>query len=267
MSSLKSRLEDYENAQEPLLLKRVPIIIRSELRNYKKLTQNLEKPFSSRFIDLIAQTMLFAIVDIQDAVFGYCTGYEITFILKNDKFDYEPWNGNNLQRIVSTVSSLLTNGFYRYLDMFEEDFDLTGHAVFVTKAFVVPYIGEATNNLIWRQNICLKNSINDVVGYEYSKKFLNKKENVLGMRSDEDKLDSLLHDFGIEFIEYFPQKFYRGVAVYKVPTIINSGDDSSTRNKWSLNSELPDFVEEKDFINNILINGSDVIRAEYILNK
>jgi tRNA(His) 5'-end guanylyltransferase len=265
MTSLRERQEEYESKYDSLIIKRLPIVIRAELRNLKRLTQNLSKPYCSEFSDIMANSMLYTIVEIQDAVFGFQHGGEITFVLRNDKsLEHEPWYQNNIQKIVSTVSGLLTAGFYRYVDIIDvdEDINLVGDAIFHAKAFGLPYIAEVVNNLIWRQQLGIRKAISEAAFVELEDKFGRRTAaKILNGKSDEEKSELLLRHCGINFYEYYPLALYRGIAAYKVPKIVPTRGGSVTRNKWTLNDNIPSFVEDKDFVSNILINGLDVFRA------
>ena len=104
--SLRERQEIFESATDYSLSWRVPIIIRITLKSHKRLIDNLGLPYSVDFADLMSQTMLYVITNIQDALFGYYHTDEITLVLRNDKEkDTIPWHNNNLQKMVSTVAS------------------------------------------------------------------------------------------------------------------------------------------------------------------
>lgn len=267
IDSLALRHEDYEDSYKYIITKRLPIVIRANLRNFKKLTQYLTKPYCPEFIDILSNTMLYVITEIQDALFGYCYKDEIIFILRNDKeLNYEPWYQNDVQKISSVISSLCTIGYYRSVDLFSHDLNIVGEGVFHTKVFALPYIGEVINYLIWHQNNCIKSAMNSVVYFELSEKF--DKQTVTHLVQDktcEEKSNILLRNCGITFEEYYPLNFIRGTAAYKVPTIIPSKNGDFSKNKWALNN-VPDFLRDKDFLYNILTNGIDVFRANNISN-
>lgn len=264
--TLKERQEEYESNYRFTITRRMPIIIRVNLRNYKRLTQNLKKPYSEEFAEIMANAMLYTITEIQDAIFGYYYQDEIIFILRNDKKnDYEPWYQNDIQKITSIVSSLMTIGFYRSREVFNEELNISSEGVFSVKIFGMPYIAETINNLIWHQQSCMKFAISCATLKELDNKFGRKTAmKFLQDTTYEEKKELLSQHCGIEFEEYYPKSFIYGVASYKVPTISkNSGD---TRNKWTLNYNIPNFLEDKDFLYNILTNGIDVFRANTINN-
>ncbi len=262
--SLRERQEEYEDKFNSIIIKKLPIIIRSEVRNFKRLTNNLDKPFSHEMSEMMANAMLYAIVEIQDAVFGYQHSNEMTFILRNDlTLDQEPWCQNNIQAITSTVSSLLTIGFYRWNELCNKNLNLVGDAIFKTKVFALPHVGEVVNHLIWRQLICANSSVTEAAQNELDKIFDKKTvSKLLHDKMIEDKIELLLHHCGINIYEYYPDTFLRGIAAYKVPVIVSSKDGGINKNKWILNYNIPNFIQERDFVTNILNNGKDIYRVE-----
>ena len=267
--SLRERQEIFESATDYSLSWRVPIIIRITLKSHKRLIDNLGLPYSVDFADLMSQTMLYVITNIQDALFGYYHTDEITLVLRNDKEkDTIPWHNNNLQKMVSTVASLATLGFYHSKELFADTINLNGDALFDVKIFTLPSIPEAVNHLILHQSYCMGNAVTEAAAFELSEKFeTSKVYSLIKEKSFEEKRKLLLNHCGIDFFEYYPVSFYHGSAVYKEPTVIKTKNNSVTRNKWYINDELPNFVENKDFLFNILTNGCDVFRGNTIIKN
>jgi tRNA(His) 5'-end guanylyltransferase len=261
--TLRERLEQYEESADLELTKRLPLVIRSELRNYKKISQNLDKPYCPELSEIMANAMLYAIVEIQDAVFGFCHSGECSFILRNDiALDQSAWLQNNVQRITSTVSSLMTIGFYKYHKLCYEDLNLSGDAIFNTKIFALPSLSECSNYILWRQMTGMSNSVSEATAYELEGKF--GRETAIKMMngtSAADKAELLLHHCGIDFHENYPPPFVRGVAGYKRPIIVGG----ISKNKWHLDYEVPEFVDDKSFVSNILVNGRQLFTSDTLI--
>jgi tRNA(His) 5'-end guanylyltransferase len=261
--SIGERQEAHERCYDYTITKKLPIVIRAQLRNYKRLIQNLEKPFSLDFSEVMWQTALFAISQIEDAVFGYCHNDEIVFILKNDKKSV-PWLGNNLQSVVSVSSSFLTDGFRQAKDMFGENLNLSGNVAFDVKVWALPDLPEAVDYLVHRQDSCIKNAINRACGYELESKVGRERASSLFKdKSYDDKEDMLLNYCGIDMYDYYPNSFIFGTAIYKVRKI---QADESARNRWHVNTDIPNFIDDKSFVSAILANGVDVFRASDLSN-
>lgn len=260
--SLKERMEYYENNCNSSIMIKLPVIVRCSIRSFSRLIRNLPKPYSIDFEQVMAKTMLYSIMEMQGAVFGYVHSNEITFILKNDQsFEAEPWYQNCIQKIASVSASLCTRGFDRAAGL-DNKLDLIGDAIFDTKVFPLPYVSEVVNNLIWRQHHCGRFAISSTSQYELSQKFgARTATKLLDNRTFQEKKEMLLDHCGIDYEEFYSSSFRKGMAAYKTPTLISLKDDVISKNKWILDDDLPFFQEDKDFIYNILINGFDVYRA------
>ncbi|HVI40116.1 MAG TPA: tRNA(His) guanylyltransferase Thg1 family protein [Anaerovoracaceae bacterium] len=265
--SLGDRQKQYEDNYDYSITRRVPIIIRADGRSFHRVTRKLQKPYCPELLNVMANTMMYAITEMQGAVFGYQQSDEITYVLRNDQsLDAEPWYQNRVQKMVSIAASLTTLGFNKCLQTLDTKLDIVGDAIFDARVFAMPYISEVANNLIWRQQDCSKNAISGAAQAELAAKFGKRTAlKLLDKKISSEKKELLLHHCGIDFDDYYPTSFRRGVAVYKIPTIVPTKDGGVSRNKWNLSWDIPNFVEEKDFLMNILINGHDVFRAPSVL--
>lgn len=264
--SLGERQEEHESIYNYKLPRRVPIVIKAKLRNYKRLIQNLRKPYSPGLSEVMSQVAMYAISQIQDAVFGYCHNDEIVFILTNDKeLDYQPWLSNNIQGIVSETSSFITNGFIKSIELFGDGLDLVGDAVFRVNVFSLPSTAECVNYIIHRQDSCIKNATNRACGFELEEKFgRDKASDLFKGKNYYDKRDMLQRFCGVEFWDYYPESFIYGTALYKVPSVLQKND--MMRNRWHIDDDLPNFIEDKNFISAIIANGADIFRAPDLEN-
>lgn len=267
--SLSERQEGYESDFDYKILNRIPVIIRCTIKNYKRLTQRVCKPFCEELSEVASQTMLYTITDIPDAIFGYQQNEEIIFVLRNDiTNDSIPWYNNDIQKISSTVSSLVTLGFYKSLTLFGDNLDLVGDAIFNVKVFATPSVIEAFNNIMWRQSLCMKNAINTASFFEISEKLgKGPASELLKDKTYKEKADLLLQHCGKDLVEDYPTSFLRGIGVYKIPVVISTKNGPVKRNKWYIDNSLPNFIEENDFILNILNTGLDIYRGPDILDK
>jgi len=257
--SLGDRQKSYETNHNYLLTGRLPVIIRVDGIGFSTVTSKLPKP-SEDFSYCMANTLAYCIKAMQGAVFGYTQSDEITFIIKNDQsLESQPWLQNRVQKIVSRSASLATKGFEVAGDLLEAPLDLVGDPLFDARVFVVPYLGEAVNNLIWRQQDCRKNAISMAAQTHLgAKKGRKTALNILHQKNSQQRLDLLREECQIEFEEFYPMSFQHGIGIYKIPT----PHEETFRNKWTLNFDLPWFASNQDFLYNILTNGSDLFRSQ-----
>lgn len=261
--SLGDRQKDYEQAFDHQIIRRTPIIVRCDGRSFSRLCRKLKRPYSPRMQDAMIETMFYVVTEMAGCCFAYTQSDEITFVLRNDQsLDSEPWYGNRIQKIASVTASLATLGFNKN----KEDLDLIGDAVFDARVFGMPTVGEVCNNLIWRQKDCSRNAISTAAQTVLTAKFGKKSAlKMLHGVGSAGKLDMMLEECGIDFKEEYPASYRMGIAAYKVPVIVTSEHGNETRKKWKINGDLPDFVQEREFLYNIIYNGSDVFRADNII--
>lgn len=263
MQSLAERQESYKSSYDPEIMRRLPVIISIDGRNFSKLTKNLSKPYSNLLSKVMADAMLYTITEIQGSVFGFTFGDEVSIIIRNDQsFETEPWLNNKIQQISSSASSIFTLGFYKIAFALDLESDLIGDPVFKSHVWAVPSLHEASNYIIHRQQECYKSALRLAAIHEITKKVGQKKAfDLIQGRAIEEKIDLLLKYTGINFHEYYPSYFYNGMATYRTPILVEGADETFTRNKWTINSDLPYLLENKDFLYSIFLNGKDVIRV------
>ena len=263
--SLGDRQKDYEAAYDSKIIRRTPVMVRVDGRSFHRVCKKLKKPYEPLLLEAMAHTMFFVVSEMAGAVFAYQQSDEITFVLRNDQsLDSEAWYGNRIQKIASITGSLATLGFNNAIRELGTKLDLSGDALFDARVWGMPTISEVVNNLIWRQQDCTRNSISGaaqaVVGKKFGKKTALK---MLHGLSSKDKIEMMLNDCGIVFEEEFPSAFRMGVGAYKIPMIIPTKDgENSTRKKWTIDWDLPNFVTERDFVYNLIFSGCDVFRAD-----
>lgn len=268
--SLGSRQKGYEQVHDHVMMRRVPVLCRVDGIGFSRLCRKIKKPYNQLFLEAMAKTMLGVVQTIPGAVFAYQQSDEITFVLRNDQsLESVPWYENRLQKINSSIVSKTTRIFNEHIKLIENDVELVGEADFAAVTFTLPTIAEAMNNLIWRQQDCTRNAISGAAQSLFSRK-LGKKSGlkVLHGKSSKNKLELIKTECGIDFEQEFPNSFKLGVGAYKVPMIIPTRNgETSTRKKWIIDWDLPNFVTERDFIYNILASGQDVFRENRIVTS
>ena len=263
--SLGDRQKAYEAAYDSEVIRRIPVMVRVDGRSFHRVCKKLQKPYEPLLLEAMAHTMFYVVSEMAGAVFAYQQSDEITFVLRNDQsLDSEPWYGNRIQKICSIAGSLATLGFAKSLSEMGTKLDLCGDALFDARVWGMPNVSEVVNNLVWRQQDCTRNAISGaaqaILGRKFGKKTGLK---MLHGRSSKEKIELMLTECGIVFEEEFPSAFRMGVGAYKVPMIFHSktGEDS-TRKKWTIDWDLPNFITERDFIYNLIFSGHDVFRAD-----
>jgi len=259
MSELLDRQKSYEETYDFKIIRRLPIIIKCDIRSSHKVTKQLERPYSDKFQALMAATMMQTIQEIDGAVFGYYYADQISYILLPRD---DPWHKNKIQKLSSITASLTSINFMKVF-WADDSLNLDGDVVFDGQCWAVPSLNEIINNIILQQQEAIHSAITLATYAELNK--IHEKNDVIKLlhgKKTEEKLELLYSECDIDFENYYPTSYKRGICVYKTPKIFRSKDGDIARNKWAIDMECPIFVLDKNFISNILVNGHDIFREE-----
>lgn len=260
--SLSERIKSYESASEVRLLGKLPIFIRLNIRSYNRVSKKLDKPHSYPMSDLLSQTLLGTISDIDNSVFGYSFYDEINIVIKNDGIkDDSTWLSNDLQKMASVASSLATYNFYKTYAEMENKPEIAGQVIFGACVFAVPNVDEAMGALIDSQNNCIINAIN-LLSYDFYAAKYGKSEAsaFLEKKNVSDRILLLKEEFGFDLKADCKPEFLYGTTAYKVPHMYASTGGSVRKNKWLVDKNTTKFADDKNLILNILHSGHDVFR-------
>jgi len=184
----------------------LPVIIRIDGNNFSKYTSKLKKPFDEGLTDLMIETTKFCVKET-NAVIGYTQSDEITLILYTEDKNTQIYHDGKKQKILSKLTSKLTNFFN---DNKNKYINNPHKAVFDCRVYQVPSLLWAVNQLIWRENDAVKNSIS-MVGQEYLGY-----GRILGLNGNEVQ-NLLLTEKNINWNDYH-SKFKRGTYVKRTET-------------------------------------------------
>jgi len=255
--TLSERQRKYEDAFNYLITAR-PIIARCTVRNFQKTVRNLPRPFDPELWRILRETMHYTAMDVDGAILAYHYAGEINYILSNeDAFS------NQLQKIGTVLTSLTTVNFMKHFLAADDPPDLIGEAIFETFVFAAPSLAETMNYLLWRQQTCMYSSVSAAAEAEMNKLYgpETTSQKLIGKAAGEKK-DLLAQECNIKFEDRYPSFFKRGSASYKAPRIVKTPNGDLARKKWVLDTNVPDFIEDRDMIMNILHTGQDILRPE-----
>jgi len=263
----------YEQIPKTKLMRRTPVAIRCDGRSFHTFTKGFQKPFDEVLIKSMQKTMKYLCENIQGCVIGYTQSDEITLILVDYKnfnsdafFDYE------VQKMCSIAASMATMAFNRFFaneccQWFENNIDWSDPdvvaadenikklfnaytkacekgAMFDARVFNIPK-EEVMNLLYWRQLDATRNSIQMVGQANFS-------HNQLHGKNCSNIQDMLMLEKGINWNDY-PTHLKRGSCCIKKPFKINEDTEQETvRNKWVIDTEIPIFTQDKDYVNKLI---------------
>lgn len=269
-SELAKRMKDYESVPKARLMKRCPVACRIDGKAHHSFTKGFERPFDEVYIKSMQKTAKYLCENIQGVVLSYQQSDEITLILVDYKeFNTSPYFDYEVQKLCSIIASMATMAFnkffaeetneYRirmkydddgYLDKDEYNQyvaynkSINKGAMFDARVFNIPK-EEVMNLLYWRQLDATRNSIQMVGQANFSHTQLHGK-NCSNIQ------DMLMLEKGINWNDY-PTHLKRGSCCVKKLFKINEGtEQEATRNKWVVDTEIPIFTQDKDYVNKLI---------------
>ena len=258
MTTLKERMDEYEIGSGLKLIKKLPIVIVINGRSFQKLTSLFEKPFSQIFSEIMSAVIIRLAAEVDGNQLIYSFDDEIIIVCRNDQSNQtEQWYDGDIQKIVSTVSSIATIEFNKLSEMGEVK--LVGDCIFSAKTFILPNITEVINYLVSAQQKAFQTAVSSASFHELLKKYnsLFKVKEILYNRTTSEKIDILKRECDIS-MDLYPSSFTKGTAAYRIQKIINN----EIKNKITIDTELPIFTQDHDFLNNIFKLGKDIVRIK-----
>lgn len=251
---LDERMKKYEYVTRHYLMCRTPVIVRIDGKAFHTFTKGMKKPFDHIFMESMQDTMKYLCENVQGCVLGYCQSDEISLLLIDyDTLETSAWFDNNISKIISITSSLASVYFnqqfyinlvdYRVKNYKSKNRDveyenrllanISSLPVFDSRAFNLSK-EEVNNYFVWRQQDAIKNAI-QMVGRAY---FTHKELENKNGKAIVDMLDSI----GVNYHSYSMSE-KRGTCCIK------------TDKGWELDTEIPIFKDNKDYIEKLVYIG------------
>ena len=262
-SEFDKRMKKYEYVTRTYLTTRTPAILRLDGRAFHTLTRGFKRPFDEILAGAMQDTMKYLCENIQGCVLGYTQSDEITLVLVDYRtLETSAWFDYNIQKCVSVSASMATLAFNKFFkerneswwfgltdkwvksgmtkNTFIPDSDIELYskhslaisqkgAMFDARVFNIPK-EEVCNNILWRQQDAIRNSIQMVGHANFSDKQMH------GKNTSEIK-EMLLSEKGIDWND-LPTKFQRGSCCIK------TFDEQTGRSEWIIDNEIPIFKAE-----------------------
>ena len=271
-SDLAKRMKDYELRNRYYLQRRMPVILRLDMRSGHSFTRGFQRPFDEIFIKAMQETAKYLCENMQNVKCSYQQSDEITLVL----VDYEKLNSDcffeyRVDKLCSIAASMATmafnkffaNNFYNLEQDYAIEHETNGWygkgtpeyeicetyskavdkgAMFDCRCFNIPK-EEVTNCLYWRQLDATRNSIQMVGQANFSHKELQHK-------TRNQIQDMLMTQKGINWND-LKTSYKRGSCCVRNRRVISvSADGKETcelRNpkkserEWIIDTEIPIF--------------------------
>lgn len=251
--------ENYEKIPQTKLLRRTPVAIRIDGRNFHTWTIGFAKPFDTILIKAMQETTKYLCANVQGCVFGYTQSDEITLILQDYKeLNTSAWFDYKVQKLCSIAASMTTMAFNKIFTKAVRQYkadcrsSLVGRsmelqieynkyiktltratekgAMFDARCFNIPK-EEVCNLIYWRQLDATRNSIQMVAQSLFSHAELQ------GMSCNKLQ-DKMFTEKGINWNE-LPTYLKRGTAVVK----------SVEEEGWIIDVDMPILQgEEREYV-------------------
>ena len=268
--------EFYEKPYQTKLTRRTPVAIRIDGKAFHTFTRGFQKPFDPILMKAMQHTTKYLCENIQGCVFGYTQSDEITLILIDyQKLDSSAWFDYEVQKICSISASMATMAFNKYFNEMviqlegdvAQEYETNGStewvlsveqyleayrrscvkgAMFDSRCFNIPK-EEVANLIYWRQLDATRNSIQMVGQTNFSHRELQ-------CKSCNEIQNMLLSEKEINWNNY-PIPCKRGTACFKVPNLVQQGENVEVEFKWKLDELMPILKENWDYINRFVYVG------------
>lgn len=275
-TTLGDRMKNnYENVNRFYLTRRMPIVIRTDMKAGHTFTKGMKKPFDDIFVKTMQDTMKYLCENIQGCVLGYTQSDEISLVLVDyAELTTDAWFGNNLQKMCSVSASMATLAFNKaftrniskqskrfYTECLEEkdasyietlEIAMNKGAMFDSRVFTIPK-EEVCNYMLWRQQDATRNSILSVGQANFSHKDLHGK-------SCNNIQDMLMTQKGINWNDC-ATTLKRGSCCIKVDDGLAQYDEAGNicgytqRSQWIIDNEIPIFSQDRNYIERLINVG------------
>lgn len=248
-SDFDKRMKKYEYVSRHYLTTRTPVIIRIDGKAFHTFTRGFQRPFDDVLSAAMQDTMRYLCENIQGCVLGYTQSDEITLVLIDYKeLNTSAWFDYNIQKCASVAASMATLAFNKAFSRCgiiswdcAHGIAETKGAMFDARVFNIPK-EEVTNNIYWRQQDAIRNSIQMVGHANFSDKQMHGKNTseIIKMLLDEKRIDW----------NSYPTKYKRGSCC------IRKVDQTTGRSSWVIDDEIPVFKGEgRKYIDNLIFIG------------
>lgn len=288
-SDLAERMKGYEKRNRYYLQRRMPVILRLDMRAGHSFTRGFKRPFDEVFIKSIQNTAKYLCENIQNCKLSYQQSDEITLLLVDyDKLNTDCFFDYRVDKLCSIAASMATMAFNKFFEKYVNEYRFSkwdgiskyedgtwGYiqtllnavdkgAMFDARCFNIPK-EEVTNLVYWRQLDASRNSIQMVGQANFSHKELQNK-------SCNDIQDMLMTQKGINLND-LPTYQKRGSCCIKIEENITENNSvekmefGENRKKivvniehshWIIDTDIPIFKGEgREYIDRLVFVGEE----------
>ena len=260
--SLGNRMKDnYENITRYKLVRRMPVIIRLDMRAGHTFTRGMKRPYDMIFKESMWATACALCEQIQNVQLAYVQSDEISLLLIDyKKLTTSQWFDGTVQKMASVSAAIATIEFNKtYMhniliqNLTDDEINFYSSKIngmtFDSRVFNIPE-SEVCNYFYWRQLDATRNSIQSAGQYYFSQKELHK----IDCNHIQEKL---MTEKNVNWNDY-PTFFKRGVCTIKEEyTEKDTQGKNILRSRWVIDKEIPIFSKDRNYIEKYLIRADD----------
>lgn len=194
MPSLEDRMKEFENIESNRRFQKgLPVCVRIDGKGFSKFTNDLEKPFDTRFSRCMIGTTK-QLVSISKPIIGYTQSDEISLVFYQDRSESQIFCDGKVMKLTSLLASIATSAFFEELEDEIPEKAARGLPNFDCRVWTVPSPEEAVNMLLWRQRDAIRNSVSMAARAIFSHHELHKKNT--------REMLEMMHSKGVEWEDY-----------------------------------------------------------------
>lgn len=248
---LTIRMKAYEAVSDIHLMRRTPVIVRLDGKNFSTFTRSMKKPFDSAFKMCMTAVAKRLCAEAQNCRMAFHGSDEISLLLVDYRtLTTSPWFDNDVMKVTSVSAAIATAAFAEEL-LSQGVFDVKNKRfpVFDSRCFNVPE-RDVVNYFVWRQRDIMRNSVSAAAQSVFSHKDLQ------GVNRDQ-MIDMLKLRRGIDWNDY-GHHFRQGSVIIRDAEVLGN----VTRHRW-VEHAAPLFKDDRQYVEKFLhVDDSDV----YVLN-
>ena len=233
-NTLEEKCKYYQSLTDYRLIPNSYVLVHCDGRAFSSLIKKkFERPFDNNFIFMMNETAKYLCENVSGCKMAYVQSDEITLVLTDFETETtDSFFGYRMCKLISTIAAMATAKFNRLWMQSQENIELSIKELplvtFDCKVWNVPFYNEVIAWLIYRQNDCVRNSINQTSSSVFSHKELE------GLKT-QDRLIKL-KEKGVDW-ESFDDGVKYGRFIYKqsIITTIPQTNVTTERYAWITN--------------------------------
>ncbi|HET8686731.1 MAG TPA: tRNA(His) guanylyltransferase Thg1 family protein [Methanosarcina sp.] len=192
----------------------LPFVVRLDGRAFHTFTKGLPQPYSHTFSNFMDHITMY-LIECTNALTGYVQSDEISLVYKNDQPDGEsaPFFGGRTTKILTVLAGMASGYANKILPDFLPD-KIEYVPVFDARLSLYASEDDAADNLVWRQQDCIRNSISRMAQCYFSQKELDK-VSIYKQLTMLDKLNQYEANWFTSSMQFRGGRLYQRVKVLK----------------------------------------------------